>query len=303
MGALGMARGAAAIDGIRSSAGKHRRALNLKVAALPEVSMLGFDIFTHVGGLGKHEHPGQFEICLIIRGHVTWWARERQCELRGGDVYVTWPDEPHGGLHELMHPCTIYWMTVGIPQPDEPAAKKFLHLPPVEAKALCAGAHGLRDRHLRGAERLQPFYEAMFTHLEARTLSGVTRARAALQCMLATMAELPVTGQPGGFVPPGISRAREFLDGCPRPWAEVAELASLAGMSVSHFHASFLKQVGTAPMEYSHRARLDKARTLLREPGATVTEVALRLGYCSSQHLAACFKRYLGQTPSQARKG
>ena len=71
---------------------------------------------------------------------------------------------------------------------------------------------------------------------------------------------------------------------------------------VSHFHASFLKEVGTAPMEYSHRARLSKAQQMLQEAGATVTSVSQRLGYCSSQHLAACFKRYLGQTPTQARK-
>jgi AraC-like DNA-binding protein len=289
-------------QGIHTRGGRHRRMVDIDLGIFPEMSHLGFDIFTHVGELHKHEHPGQFEICLIIRGHVTWYARERHYELRGGDVYFTWPDEPHGGLHDLMHPCTIYWMTVGIPQPTDSAARKFLHLPPREAKALCAGVHALKERHLRGAEHLQPFYEALFTHLESRTLAGVTQARATLQCILAAMAQLPLAVEPAAFTPPGISRAREFLDDCPRPWPEVAELAALAGMSVSHFHASFLKQVGTAPMEYSHRARLNKAQVMLQEPGATVTGVSQRLGYCSSQHLAACFKRYLGQTPSQARK-
>lgn len=279
---------------------KHRRWIESAVPTLPEFNHVGFDVFTKVGGLGKHEHRGMFEICLIIRGHVTWWAKERIYELRGGDVYFTWPDEPHGGLHELMHPCTIYWMTMRIPKPDDPASKKFLNLPEEEGVTLCAKMYALKERQLRGAEQLEPYFEAVFKNLETKTLLGITQTRAALQCMLATMVTLPLATAPGGFVPPGISRAREFLDSCPRPWPAVAELASLAGMSVSHFHASFLKEVGMAPMEYSHRARLGKAQRLLNEHNATVTSVAARLGYCSSQHLAACFKRYLGQTPTQA---
>jgi AraC-like DNA-binding protein len=291
-------------DGIRPRRVKHRRGIDVSLEAFPELSHLGFDIFTHVGGLGKHEHPGQFEICLIMRGHVTWWAREKLYDLRGGDVYFTWPDEPHGGLHELMHPCTIYWTTVSIPKPGSPGVRGFLSLPRAEAQELSAGVYKLPDRHLRGAAKLEPYFQAIFEALETRTMLGVTRARAALQGMLATWVTLPLANAPNssgtGFVPPGIARAREFLDSCPSPWPAVAELADLSGMSGSHFHACFLREVGAAPMEYSHRARLSRAKELLAQPHATVSRVAERLGYYSSQHLAACFRRYLGQTPSEA---
>ena len=280
----------------------NRRTVDCRIPGLLEFHHVGYDIFTHAGALGPHRHTGLFEICLILRGHVTWWAKDRSYELRGGDVYFTWPDEPHGGLHELMHPGTIYWTTLKIPKPNEPGAQLFLHLPRAEARALCAAVHAMPERHLRGAEKLEPYFQALMTHLESKTLLGVTQARAALQCLLATLATLPRAADSRGFVPPGINRVREFLDSCPQPWPDVAELAELAGMSVSHFHASFLKQVGTAPMEHSHRVRLARAQELLRAPAATVTSVAARLGYCSSQHLAACFRRYLGQTPSDARQ-
>ena len=157
----------------------------------------------------------------------------------------------------------------------------------------------LPDRHLRGADKLEPYYQTMFDALESQSILGVTRARAALQGMLATWVTLPLASEPKGFVPPGIARAREFLDSCPAPWPSVAELADLSGMSGSHFHACFLREVGSAPMEYSHRARLARASELLAQPHATVSRVAERLGYYSSQHLAACFRRYLGQTPGE----
>lgn len=279
---------------------KHRRWIDAKLPHFPELRHLGFDVFTHVGSLGKHEHPGEFEICLIIRGHITWVARDRMYDLRGGDVYFTWPDEPHGGLHELMHPCTIYWTTVRVPRPDAQESTGFLNLLPSESRELCAALYALPDRHLRGADQLEPYYKAMFDGLELQTTMGVIQARAALQGMLSTLVSLPLAAEPKGFVPPGISRAREFLDSCPKPWPAVAELADLSGMSASHFHACFLREVGSAPMEYAHRARLSRARELLAQPRARVSAVAERLGYYSSQHLATCFRRYLGQTPRQA---
>lgn len=279
---------------------KHRHMVSGDVKGLPEFHHIGFDIFTKVSSLGKHEHEGLFEFCLIIRGHVTWWAQERIYDLRGGDVYFTWPDEPHGGLHSLMQPCSIYWTILRIPRPHQRAARRFLSLPPDEARELCTRIYALKDRHLRGAEQLEPYYRELFRALQAGGRLGVIHARAALQGMLATLVTLPAAGEPVGFIPPGISRARAFLDDCPRPWPTVQELAQLAGMSASHFFATFRKTVGMAPMEYAHRRRLDLAVKQLEAPQATVTGVAARLGYCSSQHLAACFKRYMGRAPRRA---
>lgn len=290
------------VEGVVVRRHLHRRGITGSIKAFPEFSHIGFDIFTKVGGLGKHEHRAMFEFCLIMRGHVTWWAKERIYELRGGDVYFTWPDEPHGGLHELMHPCAVYWTTVHVPRPGEKGARNFLHLPPDEAQDLCARLYGMKDRHLRGAEKLEPYYKEIFRSLEFGGSLGVIHARAAMQGMLATLVSLPVAGQPQGFVPPGIERARAFLEDCPRPWPTVEELAKLAGMSASHFHAAFRRCVGMAPMEYAHRRRLDQASKLLAEPQAKVISVATRLGYCSSQHLATCFKRYLGQTPTAIKR-
>jgi transcriptional regulator GlxA family with amidase domain len=48
--------------------------------------------------------------------------------------------------------------------------------------------------------------------------------------------------------------------------------------------------------------RLRRAQELLADPRTAVTSVALRLGYCSSQHLAACFQQYLGRAPREIRK-
>jgi len=289
------------IPGMHLIQRKFRRTVNGEVPGLPEFSHIGFDIFHRVGGLGKHTHEGLFEICLIMRGKVTWWAKKETYDLRGGDIYFTWPDEEHGGLHDIMHPCTLYWIVLRIPKPQNARARNFLNLPPMEAVALCRAVHALPSRHLRGAELLEPYYRAVFEQLMSNNPMAVTLVRSALVSLLGTLVGCPPAQdkQAQGFVPPGIARAREFLEGCPRPWPKIGELATLAGMSASHFHARFAKEVGQAPMEFAHKVRLERARRDLTG-GMTVTEVSQQLGYCSSQHLAACFKRYLGLTPTEA---
>jgi AraC family transcriptional regulator, L-rhamnose operon regulatory protein RhaS len=276
-----------------------RRVLSGRFPGLPELSLVGYDVFTKAGALDAHRHTRAFEICLIVRGRVTWWARDRVFELSGGDVYVTWPDEPHGGLHELMHPCTIYWLHVAIPPPTSSAARTFLRLPSAEAILLCRGVHGLASRTLRGAERLEPYYKALFEHLGSPAPFALVMARAALSSMLATLAGLPAADASPKTVARGVARARELLDRGAVPWPSVGEIAKAAGMSASHLHASFAREVGMAPMAYGHRTRLARATELLSS-GASVTSAAASLGYSSSQHLATCFRRYLGTTPTQA---
>jgi len=270
------------------------------VPNFPEFQAMGYCKRSSNFFVYQHNHPGLFEICIFLRGHVAMYARDRLYQIRGGDIFLTRPDEPHGALHDVMQPCTHYFFAFRLPKPG---AKGVLGLPEPESRLLCQSIYGLKGHHFRGAEKLDPYFRAILDGLESSkvTALGVTRARAAMQTMLVTLLSLPpASATQNGVIPPGIKRAREFLESCPAPWPSVRDLAEISGMSVSHFCATFSLWVGAAPLKFSHHMRLRRAQKLLKEPRATVTSVALRLGYCSSQHLAGCFKQYLGQTPRAA---
>lgn len=64
-----------------------------------------------------------------------------------------------------------------------------------------------------------------------------------------------------------------------------------------HFHRAF----GCSPKQYQIRARMDEACRLLRETHLPVTDIAMELGFCSSQHFATQFLAHTGKTPSQYR--
>jgi AraC-like DNA-binding protein len=82
----------------------------------------------------------------------------------------------------------------------------------------------------------------------------------------------------------------------------VAELARIAAMSTAHFSRVFRSETGHPPLDYLIRLRLQKARLLLLADSASVTEIALKCGFATPSHFAACFQRDCGITPSEYRK-
>ena len=82
----------------------------------------------------------------------------------------------------------------------------------------------------------------------------------------------------------------------------VAELASEAGMSRAAYARRFNEVVGEPPMTYLTNWRLTLAADLLREPDATVGDVAEQVGYATPFGLSAAFKRVRGVSPTEYRR-
>jgi AraC-like DNA-binding protein len=88
-----------------------------------------------------------------------------------------------------------------------------------------------------------------------------------------------------------------------RPSAQwtVRELARDVGLSRSSFAERFTAYVGTPPMEYLARWRVQLASRLL-EHGATIIETAEEVGYGSEAALTRVFKRHAGIAPGEWRR-
>ncbi|NWK54450.1 helix-turn-helix transcriptional regulator [Verrucomicrobiaceae bacterium N1E253] len=79
-------------------------------------------------------------------------------------------------------------------------------------------------------------------------------------------------------------------------------LASVAGLSPSRYHTRFKNETGLPPAEYLRHRRVIEAQRLLAQANAPqVTDLAMALGFSSSQYFATVFKRYTRLSPSQWR--
>ncbi|HEU5161162.1 MAG TPA: AraC family transcriptional regulator [Streptosporangiaceae bacterium] len=99
-----------------------------------------------------------------------------------------------------------------------------------------------------------------------------------------------------------VRRVIELIDSAPQTAFTVADLAAYAGVSERSLHAAFRRQLGTSPMAYVRRRRLEQAHDeLLRldpSSGAKVTDVALRYGFAHTGRFAAAYRARFGEPPS-----
>ena len=85
------------------------------------------------------------------------------------------------------------------------------------------------------------------------------------------------------------------------PWT-ISSLAEQAGMSRSVFAAKFKEKVGTSPMSYLTRCRINTAQQLLRNSSLSIEQVAVSVGYDSEAAFNKAFKRQLGVPPGRYRQ-
>ena len=103
-----------------------------------------------------------------------------------------------------------------------------------------------------------------------------------------------------------IWQQRRIIDFMEQHLADDVSLGALAGLvrlSPYHFVRSFKQSFGKPPYRYWTDRRIDRAKTLLSNPAASITQIALDLGFTTTSAFSATFRRVMGETPTNYRRG
>jgi len=95
-----------------------------------------------------------------------------------------------------------------------------------------------------------------------------------------------------------LRRARDLLD---REYArplDVPAMARVALMSPSLFSRRFRETYGETPYSYLQARRVERAMSLLRCGGTSVTDVCMAVGFTSLGSFSSTFTRLVGEPPS-----
>ena len=103
----------------------------------------------------------------------------------------------------------------------------------------------------------------------------------------------------GALGDPRIGAALRMVHGDVRHDWSVGELARAVGMSRSGFALRFKDLVGSPPLDYLLRWRMQLAREALRRGECSVGSVAARLGYASESAFGHAFRRVHGKSPKR----
>ncbi|RMD50026.1 MAG: helix-turn-helix domain-containing protein [Alphaproteobacteria bacterium] len=142
-------------------------------------------------------------------------------------------------------------------------------------------------------------------HAMIAAAHGTAFARQVSDWFLHTEVRPPGAAQRAGLIERWGTRDRAVLDALalmeshlagPLP---LAELAARVGLGPRQLSRRFRAALGRPPAAVHRAIRLDAAARLLRQPGASVTEVALATGFASAAHFAAAFRARHGRSPAE----
>jgi AraC-like DNA-binding protein len=285
-----------------------------------------FPLLTHVSeatcsryyARETHSHP-VLELCYVLSGHAQRTVGSESYRVGPGDIFVIRPGEPHGARADAAEPCRFF--AIGFDHRRlpmrAPTAVRDVSLAVEQAEALEGEMRDFEQRVIPGGQGCERILRRILLELDRVDGGPAERALTILQIQ-ALLVELLV------FVARCSLASREQMRGAQRvrvparqefqrllDWLRtrlasppaLREMAARVGLSPAHFTVAFKREVGRTPIEHLTTLRIDEAaRRLASDQDATVTAIALDLGFSSSQYFSQVFRRAKGCTPKQWRE-
>lgn len=101
--------------------------------------------------------------------------------------------------------------------------------------------------------------------------------------------------------PPLIKRAKEYVANHLSDRIKLGNVVRVLNMSPFHFCRTFKQATGQTFVEYLSRVRVDRAKTLLRDRGLRVSEIAYEVGFQTLTHFNRTFRKLAGCSPTEYR--
>jgi AraC-like DNA-binding protein len=115
-------------------------------------------------------------------------------------------------------------------------------------------------------------------------------------------ARIPSDQAKGGLAPWQRRWLIDVFASDPKGESGLTMLARGCGLSTSHFARCFKQSFGVPVHRYIIQQRIEVAKTLLLNPGSSLTEVALNTGFADQAAFGRTFAALVGSTPAKWRK-
>jgi AraC-like DNA-binding protein len=263
---------------------------------IPGLRMFGKHSVTKaIPALYPHYHENAFEITYLCKGTMTFFADNQTHHLSGGDVYISFPDEPH---HTGAVPISLnemYWVQLDV------TADNFLFLGKEWKKKLISDLKKVNSRLVStNTGEMQKLMKDFF-RLTYNENGGGERFHAASVLIYFLNQLIAYSKKQEKVVSKDIQAAVDYILDNIYENISLDSLAEISGLSLSRFKQKFCQQLGFTPREYINFQKVETSKTLL-ENGKNVTDTAIELGFSTSNYFSSVFKRFTTLSPTDYLK-
>lgn len=99
-----------------------------------------------------------------------------------------------------------------------------------------------------------------------------------------------------------ILRVHAYIENNLHRTIHIRDLSAVARRSPAHFSRKFKLAVGESPHAFVVRRRLERACHLMMTSAASLSEIALSVGFSDQAHLCRLFRHAFGQSPAHWRR-
>jgi AraC-like DNA-binding protein len=267
--------------------------------ALKKISTIQLDSF-------KKEASSFLRFYYVIDGRFDWMIEDEHHILYPGDLAVILPGQSFGGEKSFLDIGTVAWMHLELQQLERTGKVvmgKWSRLNDSESRTIarilllnnCPVLSKLKEAGL--------MFQQMHNEFLHQEVGFTTRVNQLIdELFILTARQLTRQNNARRDFPQAFMKLEQALrENLSHQWT-VEEMAALVGLGTTAFSEKVKSYTGFSPLNYLINIRISEAIKLLKRPEVHVTDIALDVGFYSSQHFATTFKKLTGYTPSDFRK-
>ena len=242
----------------------------------------------------NHDHGKLFEICYLKRGLQKYFIENEEYTLRGGDVFITFPNEVHSTGNNPQSRGCLYWMHI------DSTCSCLLGLDEESTNTLIKSLYSVKNRKFRIRDNVASGLVNACAMVEKGEKLDIIAARAMLIEFLYEMIKAENGQETRNSVSNPIEEAKKYIEDNIKEQITLSSVADRVGFSLSHFKYKFTKETGMTPGEYIMQKKIYDSVSLL--PDRSLTYIAYEYSFSSPQHYSKNFKAVTGLTPKEYRK-
>lgn len=266
-----------------------------KSFTLPATSEINFSI-THnildntsfLNHNESHIHK-ECEIYINLSGNVSFEVENHIYPISRGSVIITRPFEYHHCIYHSEVPHDHYWITFSAKE-EEVFLNMFFNRSLGEENLIVLSEEQLEKCKIAMDKLLGEENESLLRRIELYKLFKILNE-----------SKLAINSYYTDKMPQYISAALCFMDEHLTEDIEIKTISDFCNVSINTLERHFKKHLGITPFAMLRKKKLIFSMNFLRN-GESVTDAAIKSGFCDYSNYIQLFRKQFGFTPLQYKK-